>query len=71
VRRKEAEGVSRVHHQRLLIGHLREVLHGEPVLSPVLKNSSVAAIGDELVRMLGNGRIEVVGDHQHYCGSLR
>jgi len=69
--REDAEGMARVHHQGLLITHLRQVFHGEPVLCPVLEDGAVAAIGDELMRVLGHCRVKVVGYHQHYGSSLQ
>ena len=38
-------------------------------MGPVLEDGSVAAIGDQFVRVLGHGGIQVVLDHQHDgCG---
>ncbi len=59
-----------MHVQRLVLGHGGEVLHGQQVLRPVLKDGSVASVGDELVRMLRHRRIQVVLDHQHDGRSL-
>jgi hypothetical protein len=49
-----------VHDQGLLFGHLTEVFHGQKVLSPVLENCAITAIGDELIRMLRYRRIQIV-----------
>ena len=54
-----------MHVQRLVLSHGGEVLHRQQVLGPVLKDGSVASIGDKLVRMLRHRRIQVVLDHQH------
>ena len=62
---EEAERVAAVHHQRLLVGHLAQVLHHQAVLRPVLEHRTVAAVGDQLVRVLRHGRVQVVLDHQH------
>ena len=62
---EEAERMAAVHHQGLLIGHLRQVAHGEAILGPVLEHRAVATVGDQLVRVLGHGGIQVVLDHQH------
>ena len=65
MRRKQPQRVPRVHHQRLAVGHLRQVLHRQAVLRPVLEHGAVAAVGDQLVGMLGDPRVEVVLNHQH------
>ena len=70
VRGEEAERMAGVHDERLLVGHLREVLHHQPVLCPVLEHGTVAAVGDELVRMLCHARVEVVLYHHHDGGCL-
>jgi hypothetical protein len=62
---EEAERVAAVHHQRLRVGHLAQVLHHQAVLRPVLEHRTVAAVGDQLVRVLRHGRVQVVLDHQH------
>ncbi len=62
---EEAEGVSGVHHEGLLVGHLREVSHHQAVLRPVLEDGSVASVGYQLVRVLGHARVEVVLYHGH------
>ena len=66
----EAHGVAAVHDEGLLVGHLAEVLHHQAILSPVLEHGAVATVGNQLVRMLGHGGVEVVLDHQHDGGSL-
>ena len=65
VRREQPQRMPRVHHQRLAVGHLRQILHCEAVLRPVLEHRAVAAVGDQLVGMLSDLRVEVVLDHQH------
>ena len=62
--------MARIEDQGLLIAHLSQVLHGQPVLGPVLKYGTIAAIGDQLFRMLGYPGIQVVGKHQHNGSSL-
>ena len=51
--------------QGFVVPQLGEVLHGEAVLGPVLEDRAVAAVGNEFVRVLCHGRIQVVLDHQH------
>ncbi len=70
VRREQTQRMAGVHHQRLLVGHLRQVLHNQAVLRPVLEHGAVAAVGDQLVRVLRHRRIQVVLDHQHDGGRL-
>ena len=65
VAREEAQRMAGVHHERLLVRHRGEVLHHEAVLRPVLEDGAVAAVDDELVRVLGHARIQVVLDHRH------
>ena len=62
---EQAQRMAAVHHQRLLVGHGGQVLHGEPVLRPVLENGPVAAVDDELVRMLRHPFVQVVLNHGH------
>lgn len=64
-RREQAHGVTRVQDQGLVAAHVRQVLHGQQVLSPVLEHGAVAAVGDQLVRELSHLRIQVVLDHVH------
>ena len=72
VRREQTERMSAVHHERLFFGHLREVLHHQSVLCPVLENTSVSTVSDQLLRVLCYSGIEVVLDHQHdRCSLLR
>ena len=70
MRGEESQRMTRVQHQGLLVRHLREILHGQTVLRPVLESRSVASVDDQLVGMLGNGHIQVVGYHQHDGRSL-
>ena len=65
VRREEPERVTGVHDQRLFVGHLREVLHREQILCPVLEHRAVSAVRDQLVRVLRHRGVEVVLDHVH------
>ena len=66
----ESHGMAAVHDEGLLVGHLAEVFHHQAVLSPVLEDGAVATVGDELVRMLSHGGVEVILDHQHDGGRL-
>ena len=66
----ESHGMTAVHHEGLLVGHLTQIFHNQTVLSPVLEDGAVAAVGDELVWMLSHRGVEVVLDHQHDGGSL-
>jgi len=70
MRREQPQRVPRVHHQRLAVGHLRQVLHRQAVLRPVLEHGAVAAVGDQLVGMLRHGLVQVVLDHQHHSRGL-
>ena len=70
MRREQAERMARIHHKRLLVGHLAQILHRQPVLCPVLEYGTVAAVHNQLVRMLRHLRIEVVLNHQHYGSRL-
>ena len=70
MRREQSEWVARIHHKRLLVGHLAQILHREPVLCPVLEYGSVAAIYYQFVRMLRHLGVEVVLNHQHYSSRL-
>ena len=70
MRREESERMTRVHHERLLVGHLAEVFHCESVLRPVLEDGTVASVHDEFVRMLRHLRVQVVLNHEHDGGSL-
>ena len=70
VGREEPHRETGVHRQGLLVGHGGEVLHGQPVLGPVLEDGAVAAVGDQFVRMLGDPRVQVVLDHRHDGGGL-
>jgi len=71
VRGEESQGMPRIHHQGLLITHLRKVLHGEQVLGPVLKHRPVSTVSDQLMGVLRHRRIQVVLDHQHDGCRLR
>ncbi len=66
----ESHGVAAVHDEGLLVGHLAKVFHHQAVLGPVLEDGAVAAVGDQLVRMLRHGGVEVVLYHQHDGGRL-
>ena len=67
---KEPQRMAAVHDQGLLVRHGGEILHGKPVLGPVLEDGSVSAVDDELVRMLGHPLVQVVLDHGHDGGRL-
>ena len=67
---EEPQRVAGVHHQRLLVGHSRKILHREPVLRPILENGAVAAVDYEFVRMLGHARVQVILNHRHNCRRL-
>ena len=64
-RGEESQRVAGVHHERLLVGHLREVFHSQAVLRPVLKHGAVAPVGYEFVGMLGYARVQIVLNHHH------
>ena len=65
MRREKSHRMTGIHHQRLVVGHLAEVFHRKAILRPILKNSPISAISNQLVRMLRHRRIEVVLNHQH------
>ena len=67
---EQPERMSGVHHQRLAVGHLRQIFHGKAILRPILKHSAVASICNQFVRMLGHCRIKIILNHHHYGGSL-
>ena len=62
--------MTRIHHECLFIGHLTQIFHHQSVLCPVLEDSAITAVGDQLMRMLCHGLVQVVLDHHHDCGSL-
>ena len=70
MRREQSERMSRIQYQSLLVRHLGQILHGQTVLGPVLESRSVASIDDQLVGMLGDGHVQVIGYHQHDGRSL-
>ena len=70
VAREESEWMAGVHDEGLLLRHCGEIFHRQTVLGPVLEDGSVAAVGDELVRMLGHSRVQIVLYHCHDRGSL-
>ena len=67
---EEAQRVAGVHHERLFVRHRGEVLHHKAVLGPVLEDCTVATVDDELVRMLGYTRVQIVLYHCHDGGRL-
>ncbi len=70
VRGIQSHRVAAVHHQRLLVGHLAQILHHQAVLCPVLEHGAVSAVGNQFVRMLCHSGVQVVLNHQHDGGSL-
>ena len=54
----------------LIVGHRGEVLHRQQVLCPVLKDRPIAAVGNELVRVLSHRWIQVVLNHQHDASGM-
>ena len=72
MRREQAHRMTGIHHERLLVGHLAQVFHREPILRPVLEYRTIATIYNKFVRMLRHGRVQVVLNHQHDgCRLLR
>ena len=49
MRREQTQRMTRIHDQRLPVGHLGEVFHRQPVLRPVLEHGTVSAVGDQFV----------------------
>ena len=70
MRGEESQRMARIQHKSLLVRHLGQILHGQTVLGPVLESRSVASIDDQLVGMLGDGHVQVIGYHQHDGRSL-
>ena len=62
---EQTQRMTAIHHKRLLVGHLAQVFHHEPILCPVLEDGSVATVDNQLMGMLGHTRIQVVLNHQH------
>ena len=71
MRRKQAQRVTRIHDECLVICHFAKVLHDEAILRPILEHCSVSTVGDEFVRKLSNGGVKVVVNHQHDRCRLR
>ena len=71
MRRKQAQGVARIHDECLVISHLAKVLHDEAILRPILEHCSVSTVGDEFMWKLCNSRVKVVVNHQHDRCRLR
>ena len=65
MRREQPQRMPGIHDQGLIFSHFRKILHRKAVLRPVLEHGAVAAVGDQLVGMLGDPRVEVVLNHQH------
>ena len=68
--REESHRQARIHSKRLLVGHRSQILHRQAVLRPVLEDSTISAIYNQLVRMLRHTRVEVVLNHRHDSRSL-
>ena len=62
--------MSGVEDERLSFRQVRQVLHDEVVLEPVREDRTVATVGHELVWELGDGRIQVVHNHELHRSSL-
>lgn len=60
----------RIHHQRLIVGHLGQILHRKQILRPVLEHGTVTAVGNQLVGMLRHSLVQVVLDHHHNRSGL-
>ena len=67
---EKAKGMTGIHDKGLLIRHCGKVLHCEAVLGPVLEDCAVAAVDDELMRVLGHTLVQIVLDHGHDGRSL-
>ena len=57
MRREQAERMTGIHHQRLLVGHLAKIFHRLSILCPVLEYRTITTIYYKLVRMLRNLRV--------------
>ena len=62
---EQSKGMTAIHDECLLIGHLAEILHDQTILCPVLENGTVTTINDEFVRVLSHLRVKIVLYHQH------
>ena len=65
VGRKQPEGMAGIHHESLVFRHLTEVSHRQSILCPVLENCTVASVGNQFVRKLGDGGVEIILNHHH------
>ena len=63
MRTEEAERVSRLYDERLVLRHDLKILLDKLILHPVLADLSRLAVGDELVGIKGNVEIKIVLDH--------
>lgn len=63
MQRELSHWMTGIEYQRLLIGHFGQILHYKKVLCPILKNSAVTTIGNQLMRMLSNCIIEIIAEH--------
>ena len=62
--------MSAINRQRLLFRHFAEIPHGQAVLCPILENTTVAAICNQLIGVLSHCGVQIVLDHQHDSCSL-
>ena len=68
--REKPQRMSRIQNKSLFIRHFREILHGKPVLCPVLEHRTVSSICYKLVGMLCHRIIKIVAYHKHNGCSL-
>ena len=59
---KQTHGVTGRDHESLSLGHLLQILFDQPVLHPVLEHLPRLAVGDELVGIESNVKVQVVVD---------
>ena len=63
MRAEQAQGMAGHDHQRLLVGQNLQILFDEPVLHPVLADLARFPVGDQLIGVEGDVKIQIVVDH--------
>ena len=63
MRAEQAERMSRHDNERLLLRQLLQVFFNQAILHPVLADLSRFAVGDKLIRIEGNVKIQIIIDH--------
>lgn len=60
---EKALRMATIQHQSLVVIHGGQVLHGQVVLGPILKDTTIASVGDQFLGELGNLRVQDIHDH--------